>query len=162
MAEDPPSRPGARVCVLLVDDEPNVRSALSRLLARHGFDVVTADGGRAALDVARTRPDVSVVLSDIVMPDLDGVDTLRELAVLRPELPVVLMSGYAGVASAEVTELGVPFLQKPFSSDEVIDVLRRAVHDGRRRVHTAPPEAPAATPPDAITGSASRRATRRS
>jgi signal transduction histidine kinase/ActR/RegA family two-component response regulator len=160
--------------ILLVDDEPNVRSALGRLLGRYGFDVLAADGGLEALEILRVDLSVRAVLSDIVMPDMDGIALARAVTVLRPGLPMVLMSGYTSDGTSALEELSVPFLQKPFSSVDVVRTLLDVIDATRARASLAlgsgmPPSfSPESgqvrrdgAPVDVVTHSASRRETRR-
>jgi two-component system, cell cycle sensor histidine kinase and response regulator CckA len=82
--------------VMIVDDEPQVRKTLDRLLRMSGFVVVLAKGGREAIEIYRTDGDsIDCVLLDLSMPDLDGEETFRELKKIRPNVRVVLNSGYA-------------------------------------------------------------------
>ncbi len=110
--------------ILVVDDEANVRAAVGRLLGREGFDVVQADDGRAAIDIVRATPGIALVLTDVVMPGVDGIALARALATSHPELPVVLMSGYTGYAADDVEALGLPLLLKPFSPAELLAIVR--------------------------------------
>lgn len=116
--------------VLVVDDDSGVRRVLTRGLERVGYRTLEAASGDEGLRLATDRPDISVVLSDLVMPGLSGRELVQRLAYVRPELPVILMSGYAqGASSTE--ELGATaFLDKPFSRDALVktldDVLRQA------------------------------------
>ena len=80
-----------RPLVLVVDDEASVREALERALRLEGFAVLTADGGRAALEVVRSRPPAVIVL-DVTMPDLDGVAVVRRLRADGLDVPVCILS----------------------------------------------------------------------
>ncbi len=121
--------------VLVVDDEASVRSVTRALLQRRGFEVTDVAHGLAALDAFRTHPDdYSLVLLDLTMPGLGGEDTFRALRELRPNLRVVLMSGYN---EHEVTRLFVGrglagFLQKPFRADELYATVARILEIDRR------------------------------
>jgi signal transduction histidine kinase/ActR/RegA family two-component response regulator len=82
--------------IMIVDDEPQVRKTLDRLLSMSGFEVVQAKGGREAIDVFRSENQaIDCVLLDLSMPDLAGEETFRELKKIRPDVRVVLNSGYA-------------------------------------------------------------------
>jgi signal transduction histidine kinase/CheY-like chemotaxis protein len=123
--------------ILLVDDEPNIRSALGRLLVRYGFDVLLAEGGLEALEILRRDLGVRAVLSDIVMPDMNGIALARAVTVLRPELPMILMSGYTSDGTTELEELDMPFLQKPFSGTDVVRMLLDVLDAARARASLA-------------------------
>jgi nitrogen-specific signal transduction histidine kinase/CheY-like chemotaxis protein len=108
--------------VLVVEDEPAVRSLIGRVLTKRGYAVIEAANGREALQLAAdsSRP-VDLLISDIVMPGMDGPELARRLATLRPGLPVLLISGYSH--DAIVREGGFPpgtaFLGKPFTPSEL-------------------------------------------
>ena len=115
--------------VLVVDDEPGVRRFATRALEDEGFGVHEAADGAEALELVRGGVvDFGVVLSDIVMPRLNGVQLLQSLSVLRPELPVILMSGY-GTAQLAEHDISSPcgVLSKPFSSDALVAEVRRCL-----------------------------------
>jgi CheY-like chemotaxis protein len=115
--------------VLVVDDEPAVRRFAVRALGEAGFRVHEAVDGVEALDVIRGgTADLDNVLTDIVMPRLNGVQLLQSLALLRPDLPVILMSGYG---TAQLAERGIAspcgVLIKPFSPDILVAEVRRCL-----------------------------------
>jgi two-component system cell cycle sensor histidine kinase/response regulator CckA len=118
-----------RDVVLVVDDEPTIRRFASRVLAEHGFDVLEAADGAEALDrIEAMDHRLDVVVSDIVMPRLNGVELLQQLSLIRPDLPVILMSGYAGPQLAErgiQAPCGV--LAKPFGAEQLIAEVRRCI-----------------------------------
>ncbi len=128
---DPPAAAAAwrgRGPALVVDDEPAVRGLAASLLQHLGFEVLTASDGAQAIDVVRSQPALRVVLLDVTMPQLDGVQTFHTLATLRPELPVVLSSGYHDAESlrpAGVAPAG--FARKPYRFEELRAILRRAL-----------------------------------
>ena len=113
--------------VLVVDDRPNMRRLLAKVLGAE-LHVLSAGGGREALEVLAREP-VDVVLSDLRMPDLDGVEVLREGKKLRPRAEFVLMTAYASVDSAvEAMRLGAyDYLTKPFEPSDVRAVVGRAL-----------------------------------
>jgi CheY-like chemotaxis protein len=115
--------------VLVVEDEEGVREVVSRMLERLGFDVISAENGVAALDLLEGHNgSLSAVLLDLSMPRMGGQETLHRLRERRPELPVVLMSGYTEheVASKllDGSTGAVAFLQKPFLPEDLTAVLR--------------------------------------
>jgi len=120
------SRPGT---VLVIDDEANVREVAQRMLELAGFRVLLAESGRDALAVYREQGQtIDVVLLDMTMPELDGRETYRELAAIRPDVRVVLTSGYSEQeAFSEWGGEGLAgFLQKPYRPADLVATLLRA------------------------------------
>ncbi len=121
----PPAR------ILLVDDEPNLRKVLGALLQQEGFEVHAEADGAAALARVRASPSGTFdgVITDLRMPELDGIGLLRALVREDPELPVVLLTAHGTVDSAvEAVKLGAfDYLEKPFDRDQVRAVMQRAV-----------------------------------
>ena len=127
--------------VLVVDDESMVRTLVRRMLEPGVCVVVEAEDGESALRlIERDQPAIDVVLTDLVMPGIDGFDIVTVLARHRPDLPVICMSGFASVSRSQLT---VPFLPKPFSLETLRAALdpelarsrelRQMAVDGRRR-----------------------------
>src|SRR6516165_9927717 len=114
--------------VLIVDDEKNILLTLSQSLQLAGYRTELAQTGKAALEVALTRP-VDVVLMDVRLPDLDGVAVLEQLLAARPGLPVLMMSGHGTIETAvRATRLGArDFLEKPIGRDRLLLALRNAL-----------------------------------
>jgi PAS domain S-box-containing protein len=126
---------GGKETILLVEDEPTLRELVRRFLERHDYTVLEAEGGRAALDiVAQYTGRIHLLLTDIVMPDMNGRELARRLLRLRPGTPVVYMSGYTERAIHQNGELepGLAFLQKPFT-EQVLTEKVRAVLESRER-----------------------------
>lgn len=121
------SGPGDGV-VLLVEDEAPVRAFASRALQYRGFQVVEADCGEAALDIINDDTvEIDIVLTDVIMPGMDGPTWITEARKNHPKLRVVFMSGYADGSTVE-EQLTIPesvFLPKPFSLDELTSTVRR-------------------------------------
>src|SRR5512132_2731182 len=115
--------------VLIVDDEPNIRRMVGALLAAEGYEVRDApDGVTAIARAAETEPDV--LLLDLMMPgELDGIATLARVRESMPDVPVVMMSGRAGLTDAvKATKLGAfNFLEKPLSPEGVLLALSSAL-----------------------------------
>lgn len=114
--------------VLVIDDEPVVRDAVQRVLAAHGFHVETADDAAAGL-AHPALATCALVLCDLMLPDRSGMDVLRELAQRRPDLPVVLITGYATPDHAARARAAgaADFLAKPFEVKELVETVRRAL-----------------------------------
>ena len=120
---------GAGKTVLVVDDEPLVRSTLRRLLVRDGYVVVEATDGQHALELLSQMKRPDVVLLDLSMPRLDGAATFHELQKRDATLPVVLMSGYSEQDAVQhfLGEDLAGFVQKPFSNAEVLRCVSQAL-----------------------------------
>jgi signal transduction histidine kinase len=114
--------------VLVVDDDPSILAICQRVLAHRGYDPKLADSGQAALRLAREQP-FDLALIDINMPDLDGLDTYRQLRELQPDLIGVVVTGFATLRTAiEALELGFShFVTKPFSVEHLASTVARAL-----------------------------------
>jgi two-component system cell cycle sensor histidine kinase/response regulator CckA len=114
--------------VLLVEDEPMVRSVAERALTRHGYTVVTADNGEDALEIVNRGEPIALLISDVVMPGMDGPTMVREARKSRPELKILFMSGYAEEQLRKSIDIeNVNFLPKPFSVTDLAAAARRAI-----------------------------------
>jgi two-component system cell cycle sensor histidine kinase/response regulator CckA len=118
--------------ILLVEDEDSVRLVAERALTRQGYAITTARDGEDGLEAMRTALEAGesfdLVISDVVMPSLDGPAMAREIRKLAPELPILFMSGYAeGQLRSDIDIADMHFIAKPFSvaqlGDKVADVL---------------------------------------
>jgi two-component system nitrogen regulation response regulator NtrX len=114
--------------VLLVDDERNILLTLSQALQLEGYATEVAANAQVALDVLAARP-VDAVLMDVKMPDMDGLTALGRMKALKPELPVLMMSGHGTIETAvKATHLGArDFLEKPISRDRLLLALKHAL-----------------------------------
>jgi PAS domain S-box-containing protein len=113
--------------ILVVDDDEDVRGVLEQTLCRAGFEVLSAGGGRRALDILRSKErEISAVLIDLVMAHMDGVETLRAMRRERADVPAILVSGFTGDERiARFRELGFQdFVQKPFKPEALLASLR--------------------------------------
>jgi DNA-binding NtrC family response regulator len=124
-----PTRAGSGVSVLVVDDEAAVRRFAVRVLQRDGYDVLEAADGHEALEMLRARQvTVDLIVSDIVMPRINGVELMQAVSESHPGVPVVLMSGYA---TAALSELGIAtpcsILPKPFPAERLLAEVHRCV-----------------------------------
>ena len=118
----------AEPVVLVVDDEEGIRETLSGIFEDEGCSVVTANSGEEALDLLKEQnPDL--ILLDIWLPGIDGIQTLEEIKALRPDLPVIMISGHGNIELAvKATRLGAyDFLEKPLSLERVLLVSKRAL-----------------------------------
>lgn len=109
--------------VLVVDDEPLMRSMMSQILQMEGFSVLTADCAAQALSIFRSHPSrIDLLITDIVMPGMNGMALAATLQAECPGLPVLLMSGYCDVQQMDKR---FEFIEKPFS---LADLLTRVRH----------------------------------
>jgi DNA-binding NtrC family response regulator len=114
--------------VLVVDDQADMRWVLSCLLREQGFDVLTAEDGEQAVAQVKREPP-QVVLMDLKMPRLDGLEALEEIKQCAPEVPLIVLTAYGSVPSAvQAMKLGAyDFITKPFDNDELLYTVKRAV-----------------------------------
>ena len=120
--------------ILLAEDEPAIRTALARILQSAGYDVLEAADGEEALRLSESHQGpIHLLLSDVMMPSIGGKELMQRLAVSRPEIRVVLMSGYTDdeALRANLGAARFTFLQKPFTAQEVLRVLRAALDETR-------------------------------
>jgi PAS domain S-box-containing protein len=115
--------------ILVVDDEEGVREVAERMLQEIGFDTITAQDGREALEIlGRPGNQITGLLLDLSMPRMGGVETLRRLRATHPELPVIIMSGYTEQVVAQQIGGSDPgntgFLQKPFLAEDLVAAFR--------------------------------------
>ena len=123
-----------RPALLVIDDEQGILESLRILLKHEGYDVETVQGGKAGLEaLKRGRPDV--VLADIRMPQVSGLDILAAAREQDPEMPVILMTAQASLQSAvqAVNQGAFQYIQKPFPNDYLLEICRRAVEQRRIR-----------------------------
>ncbi|MCY7339350.1 MAG: response regulator [Sphingomonas bacterium] len=115
--------------ILLVEDEAMVRAVAERALTRHGYKVLTANNGEEALErLAVDGDDIALVISDVVMPLMDGPTMVREARKAHPDVPILFMSGYAEEQLRKSIDIdNVGFLPKPFSVQELAEAVRRVL-----------------------------------
>jgi DNA-binding NtrC family response regulator len=124
-----------RANVLVIDDESSILESLRILLRNEGFTPHIAQGGRQGLEqIASLSPDI--VLTDVRMPNVDGIEVLSAVRRQDPAIPVILMTAQATLQSAvqAVNEGAFYYIQKPFRNDDLIAILRRAAEHRRLRV----------------------------
>ena len=121
-----PSSSAARI--LIVDDDAGQRSLLSSFLNGQGFETIPVSSGERALEVLGQQ-DVAMMISDVRMPGISGLETLRRLRKVRPALPVLLVTAYADIRDAVVAmrDGAVNYLEKPIDLDELLASVRTAV-----------------------------------
>ncbi len=120
--------------ILIIDDEESVRKSLADVMRDEGYDVVTAASGRESIDLlSEIQP--SLVLLDIAMPEMDGIETLRRIKDIRPEMPIIMVTGHGTIDTAVKTvKMGAyDFLVKPPQLDHLILVVQHGLEEYRLR-----------------------------
>jgi DNA-binding NtrC family response regulator len=109
--------------ILVVDDEPELRSVLKDAFEFEGHEASAAEGGHRALELLKGQR-FDLIISDIRMPEGDGLELLRDLRALGNQTPVLLMTGFTHVNEAEAIAMGaVRMILKPFDLDDVIQTI---------------------------------------
>jgi len=121
--------------ILIIDDEPMVLDLCRRILTAEGYRAVTAENGWEGIERLRAEGDVDLVLTDIKMPGLDGLETIQILRESRPDLVTVVMTGFSTMDLAlQAIKLGVDeFVVKPFTPPELSLAISRALEKVRLR-----------------------------
>jgi two-component system cell cycle sensor histidine kinase/response regulator CckA len=126
MSPLPHERSGTET-LLIVENEPAIRHLLQVALQKNGYSVLTAESGRKALELVRDHTGtIDLLITDVMMEDMDGPELVRQLAVLRPRTRTLFMSGYTDNALGEqgVLSANVNFIQKPFSPTVIAQKVR--------------------------------------
>lgn len=117
--------------ILLVDDEPQVVTLVREMLVREGYKVLGAFDGDEALQIARDHQNhIDLLLTDIVMPQLNGRELAVRLKKMRPDIKVLYMSGFMKEAILKyygISITGIPFLQKPFTRETLARKVREVL-----------------------------------
>jgi DNA-binding NtrC family response regulator len=114
--------------ILIADDELNMRLVLSAMLKKEGFEVSSASNGREALQILKSNK-IAVVITDLKMPDMDGMELLTHISERYPEIPVVMITAHGTVATAvEALKKGaLDYITKPFDLDDLKNVIYKAI-----------------------------------
>jgi two-component system cell cycle sensor histidine kinase/response regulator CckA len=111
--------------ILVVDDEPIVLRAVTGALAVAGFRVMVAENGAAGLEAFMSSADeVALVLADVVMPFMSGIEMAERIREIQPNAKIVFMSGYSEAVVLRDRGMKVPLLRKPFLNEDVVRVVR--------------------------------------
>jgi CheY-like chemotaxis protein len=135
--------------ILLAEDEDSLRLLTQRVLTRHGYTAITARNGPEAVQVARQHPgSIDLLLTDVVMPQMNGHELATHLQTTRPTLPVIYMSGYAEPLLAARTALParVTVLSKPATEHQILAAIRHALDTSPPRPAPDPGHTHQATP----------------
>lgn len=122
----------SKIHILLVDDEKLVRSVMADMLNKNGILVTEASSGNKAMGLFGARP-FDAVLLDMIMPDMDGIATLKELKKINPDVPIIIVTGYGNVATAvEAIKLGAyDYVEKPVDENRIVLTIHRATEKKR-------------------------------
>jgi PAS domain S-box-containing protein len=121
---------GGTESILLVEDDPTTRTVIARILNKLGYDVFLAENGAEAIDIVQSREGpLDLLLTDVVMPGMNGPDLAKKLSAQRPELKIAFMSGYTNdyIGRNGVLESDTLFLQKPLSFTQLASSIRAAL-----------------------------------
>jgi DNA-binding response OmpR family regulator len=128
---------GSNELVLLVDDEPNIRTMVQKALSAHNYRVLVAsDGAEASAVFARNISEIKLVITDLDMPYMNGLSLARTLQRMKPDIKILVSSGLGSAKDAkqwgaELAALGIPpILPKPYSTEVLLITLKRLLTDG--------------------------------
>ena len=112
--------------VLIIDDEPGIRESL-KLILGDIYNLILTDSGPQALECLANSKDIGLVLVDIKMPQVNGLDVLKAVKKDHPGVPVIVVTGYKSVETAsEAAKLGADgYIPKPFKSEEILETVKR-------------------------------------
>lgn len=121
-----------KAVILIIDDDQNQRKTLTDIVAAKGYETLVAADGAAGLAVLQENP-VNLVLTDLGLPDISGIDILSKVKTLYPDIQVIILTGIATVDSAvEATNLGAfSYLRKPYDIDQLLLQIQRALEKQR-------------------------------
>src|SRR2546423_1983801 len=116
--------------ILIADDEPNIRRVLEAMFTKDGYTVLMAENGKRAIDLAAANT-IDLLISDLIMPDMTGVEVLRAVKELQPHCAAIMVTAYGTIKTAvEAMRLGAfNYISKPFDMDEVRILARQALEN---------------------------------
>ena len=124
----PPARRGEGETILLLEDEPSVREFVALVLTNAGYTVLEAVDGREGVELAKKSGNIDLLLSDVMMPEMNGVEAYRQIKELRPGICILFMSGYSGGSQlTQDIQMRVEPLQKPFLPEQLLERVRQAL-----------------------------------
>lgn len=125
----PVSRLGGHETILLVEDDEHVRAVVRGILRRNGYRVVETRSPSEAIAAFAEHPDIDLLLTDVIMPEMSGTELARQLSRMRTHVKLVCMSGYTGEATVRhgYLEPDVPFVQKPLTPETLLQTIRRVL-----------------------------------
>ncbi len=127
--------------ILVIDDDADMRTIARRMLERAGHSVLEAENGRAGLEVFAER-DPDLVITDVLMPEMDGIETMRALRRLQPAARIVAISGSRSLAQDALRYMAkfgaCATLEKPFGCEQLLDTVRRVLDHAVCRCSPSP------------------------
>ena len=130
---DPSRRTRPRATLLIVDDDEAVRTTTAMILQDYGYSVLECESGAGALELLRGQPDISLLLTDVVMPGMDGAQLALHARAMRQTLPIVFFSGYTDPRSMAAEVVLEPILRKPFRASELVAQIESALAGAKPR-----------------------------
>jgi len=128
----------ARQTILVVDDEAEVRALVREILTLHGYNVIDTGDPVAARRIAETQP-IHLLLTDVVMPIMNGVELAKRVEATSPSTKIVLMSGYS---TAAVKDSGRPLISKPFKASDLVNTIKQMLDAKSAFRRPSPPPTP--------------------
>ena len=118
--------------ILIVDDEEVLRDVLDAVLRREGFDIIAASSGEEALNVLDSE-DVDLVILDVMLPGISGIDTMRAIRISNPHLPVIIITAFSSIDGAidAMKQGAFHYIPKPFKNEEVVLTVNKALEQRR-------------------------------
>jgi CheY-like chemotaxis protein len=120
-----PLHDGRKLRILLVDDDYLVRANTALMMSELGHTVIEASSGKSALEILQLDNRIELVVTDYLMPGMNGLDLANAIRGTTPKLPIILTTGYADIRSP--SDLVLPRLPKPYTQDQLAEILEAAV-----------------------------------
>jgi DNA-binding NtrC family response regulator len=116
----------SEICILFVDDEIDISEKLATSFELEDFKVFTANCGNHAIEVLQQNPEINFIISDIKMPNGDGIFLLKHVKSISPQIPIILLSGFTEKTEAELLSMGaLALLSKPTDIDKLIEFVQK-------------------------------------
>lgn len=128
----------AQQTILVVDDEPEVRGLVREILTLHGYNVIDTGDPMEARRIAEAQP-IHLLLTDVVMPMMNGIELAKRIETTSPTTKVILMSGYS---TAAVKGSGRPLISKPFKTSDLVNTIKQMLDAKSAFRRLGPPPAP--------------------
>ena len=124
-----------KITILVVDDEPLALETIAELLGESGYRVFTAQGGQKALDLLETQTGIDLIVSDLMMPQMDGIALTREIHGMGLNIPIIVITGFATIELAvETMKAGAAdFITRPFNNDQIKITIKKVLEKACRR-----------------------------